>query len=139
MANESPVNSALFMDRSAPIGNSDDGGRRSLHVKVTSGNVSGTFEPSGLKTNLKNSVHLVTDTPTLVTPVPLADRNAITIRVIGSETVYFGNSSLITNATGYPKLTLEELAMDIRDTVGVEVWAVCAPGKTSELRILEIA
>lgn len=33
MANETPVNSALFMDRAEPLANSDDGsGRRALHV-----------------------------------------------------------------------------------------------------------
>lgn len=108
-------------------------------VNVVAGIVSGTFEPSGLRTNLRASSHAVTDVPSMITPSPLADRNAVSIRVWGSETVYFGHTSTITSSTAYPKLTLEELALDIKDTPGVEVWAVCAPGKTSELRILEIA
>lgn len=108
-------------------------------VNIVAGIVSGTFEPSGLRTNLRVSVHMVTDVPSLITPTPLADRNAVSIRVWGQNTVYFGDNPLITSSAGYPKTTLEEFALDIKDTVNVEVWAVCEPGKTSELRIMEIA
>jgi len=115
------------------------GDKVAADVNLLGGIVSGTFEPTGLKTALKASIHLVTDVPSKITPVPLANRNAVSIRVWGSETVYFGHNALISSATAYPKTTLEELALDIKDTNAVEVYAVCEPGKTSELRILEIA
>ena len=45
MANETPVNSALFMDRSDPIGNSDDGtGRRALHVKLAGSLIASQYD-----------------------------------------------------------------------------------------------
>jgi hypothetical protein len=115
------------------------GNKVAADVNIVAGIVSGTFEPSGLRTNIKASTHIVTDTPTQITPVPLTDRNAVSIRVWGQNTVYFGADIFVTDSNGYPKLTMEELALDIKDTVGVEVWAVCESGKTSELRILEIA
>lgn len=103
------------------------------------GGISGTFEQTGLKTAVKASKHTVTDVPSKITAIPLTDRNAISIRVWGIETVYFGHDALITSSTAYPKNHLEELALDIRDTVTVDIYAVCEPGKTSELRILEIS
>lgn len=115
------------------------GDKVAADVNLIGGVVSGTFEPSGLRTALRSSVHIVTDVPTLITPSPLADRNAVSIRVWGAETVYFGHTPFITSSTAYPKTTLEELALDIKDTVAVEVYAVCEAGKTSELRILEIS
>lgn len=115
------------------------GDKVAADVNVIGGSISGTFEPTGLSHNVKTSVMMVTDTPALVTPAPLADRNAMSIRVWGTNTVYFGESPLLTSATGYPKLTMEELALDIKDNVAMEIWAVCETGKTSELRVLELA
>jgi hypothetical protein len=63
----------------------------------------------------------------------------MSIRVWGDQTVYFGEDVTVSSSNGYPKTTLEELALDIKENPAMEIWAVCETGKTSELRILELA
>ncbi len=109
-----------------------------LDVNLIGGVVSGTFQSSGLSTSLKNSVMTITDVASKVPATPLTNRNALSIRVWGSNTVYFGGST-VTAAAGYPRLSLEEIQMDIKDNSSVELWAICASGQTSEVRILEVA
>jgi hypothetical protein len=115
------------------------GNKVAADVNLLGGTVTGTFEPTGLSTNVKTSVMIVTDVPALVTPSPLADRNAMSIRVWGDQTVYFGEDITVSSTNGYPKTTLEELALDIKENPAMEIWAVCEAGKTSELRVLELA
>jgi hypothetical protein len=115
------------------------GNKVAADVNLLGGTVTGTFEPTGLSTNVKTSVMIVTDVPALVTPFPLADRNAMSIRVWGGQTVYFGEDITVSSTNGYPKTTLEELALDIKENPAMEIWAVCEAGKTSELRVLELA
>ena len=115
------------------------GNKVAADVNLLGGSVTGTFEPTGLSTNVKTSVVTVTDVPALVTPTPLADRNAMSIRIWGAETVYFGEDPTVSSANGYPKTTLEELALDIKENPAMEIWAVCESGQTSELRVLELA
>jgi hypothetical protein len=115
------------------------GDKVAADVNVIGGSISGTFEPTGLSKNVKTSVVTVTDVPALVTPSPLTDRNALSIRVWGDQTVYFGEDLTVTSTSGYPKTTLEELALDIKENPAMEIWAVCESGRTSELRVLELA
>lgn len=115
------------------------GPQTGLDVNLIGGIVSGTFTPTGLGTGLQFTKVTVTSTPTKVTPSPLANRNGITIRNWGDKTVYFGADSSVSSATGYPKMTKEEIALDIRGESNVELWVVCAAGDTSEIRIFEVA
>lgn len=95
-------------------------------------------EPTGLNTAIKTSAIFVTDVPVKVPSVALVDRNTMSIRVMGADTVYFGGY-LVTVNNGYPKFQFEEIIADIKDSTAVDIWAVCETGKTSELRIMEIA
>lgn len=115
------------------------GSQVGLDVNVVGGVVSGTFSPTGLSTGLKFTKVTVTSTPTKVTPAPLVNRNGITIRVWGDFTVYFGADNTVSSATGYPKMTKEEIALDIKENSNVELWVVCASGQTSEIRVFEVA
>lgn len=109
-----------------------------LDVNVIGGVVSGDFSVSGLSIGIKTTVFTVTDTPSIVPATAFADRNTMSVRVWGANTVYFGGST-VTAANGYPKKYLEEISMDIKDDVAVNLYAVCASGQTSEVRIIEIA
>lgn len=107
-----------------------------LDVNVIGGVVSGTFIPTGLMTAVKSQAFTVTDVAAKVPTTALTNRNGISIRVWGAPVVYFGNSS-VTVAQGYPKQFREEIIIDITDDI--DLWAVCASGETSELRIMEVA
>jgi Ca2+-binding RTX toxin-like protein len=109
-----------------------------LDVNVIGGVVSGEFSSSGLKNGLRTTKIVITDVPTKVPASALADRNGISIRVWGSNTVYFGGSD-VTSDTGYPKRQFEEIVADIKDDAAVELYAVCDEGATSEVRVLELA
>jgi hypothetical protein len=102
------------------------------------GTSSGTYTPSGLHTGLRTTAITVTDSPQKIPATPLPNRNSISIRVIGSNTVYFGDSS-VTTSNGYPKFINEELSMDVTDSNAVAIWAVCSTGQTCQIRIIEIA
>lgn len=97
-----------------------------------------TSSPSGLSTGLKTSRVIITDVAQKVPATALANRNAISIRVLGINTVYFGNSTL-TTSNGYPKFQYEEITADIKDNASVDIYAVCEAGRTCEIAILEIA
>jgi hypothetical protein len=112
--------------------------KHGLDVNIIGGVVSGTFDPSGLKTALRPSVLTVTDVATAVPVSPLANRNTMTVRIWGTNTVYFGDST-VTSTNGYPKMQSEEIFIDIKDNPSVELYAICASGETCEIRILEIA
>jgi hypothetical protein len=98
----------------------------------------GEFSASGLKTGLKTTRMTITDVRQAVPNVPLANRNGMSIRVLGVNVVYFGNNT-VTSLSGYPKLQFEEMVIDIKDTVAVELYAVCSAGQTCEIAILEVA
>jgi hypothetical protein len=87
---------------------------------------------------MRNTVITVTDVATKIPSSPLSGRNTIAIRIWGAETVYIGDSS-VTATNGYPKMTTEEIFMDVKDNAAVEVYGICAAGKTCEVRVMEIA
>jgi len=93
---------------------------------------------SGLSTDLKSSRVTVTDIPTKVPATALTNRNSISIRILGTNIVYFGDSS-VTTSNGYPKFQYEEIIADVKDNSSVEIWAVCDSGKSCEVAILELA
>lgn len=91
---------------------------------------------SGLKIAVKSSRIAVGTTPVAVPSSSLANRNGLSIRVLGPSTVYIG-SSAVTATVGYPKFSGEEVIIDATDDI--TLYAVCAAGESSELAILEIA
>ena len=97
-----------------------------------------TATPTGLSTAIKASVMTVTDVASKVPATDLALRNGMSVRVWGAQTVYFG-SSTVTAVAGYPKRQYEEISLDIQGNASVDLWAICASGQSSEIRILEVA
>lgn len=114
------------------------GSKVALDVAVVAGVVSGTFTQSGLSTAIKETVMTIGDTSTAVPTTSLLNRNTITVRVKGTNPVYFG-SSAVTPTNGYIKYQNEEIFMDIKDNASVKLYAICDPGLSCEVRILELA
>lgn len=108
-----------------------NGPMRGLDVNIING-----ISVQGLNTAFKITTITITDVATKVTPTPLSGRNSVSIRNWGSNTVYFGNLNTVTSADGYPKYSKEEMSLDIKE---LDLYAVCATGQSTELRILEIA
>lgn len=137
MANETPVNSALFMDRAEPLGNSVDGdGRRALHVK-------GAFKFTGLNIGTKVTTMEVSDSAIKVPAVPYAQRNTISILNLDpTNTLYIGPSTVTAGRTvgtscGWEVGPNEAFNVDVTDQV--DIFAIAPAGKTILIKILEIA
>lgn len=109
-----------------------------LDVNIAGGVVSGDFTASGLSTGLKTQAVIIADTATKIPATALADRNGMSVRVWGNNTVYFG-SSTVTVANGYPKRQNEEIVIDIKDNAAVELYGICDTGLSCEVRVIEIA
>lgn len=109
-----------------------------LDVNIVGGVVSGSFTQSGLSIGIKTTRFTVTDTPQPIPATAFANRNTLSVRVLGASTVYFGGNAL-TATNGYPKFQFEEISMDVTDDAGVNLYAVCDTGESSEIAILEIA
>lgn len=95
---------------------------------------------SGLSTGLSTTSIIVTDVPTLIpaTANLLQNRNGISIRNMTLEPIYLGASS-VNVSHGYPKFQYEEFVADIRDSTAVYIYAICASGASSEVRIMQLA
>lgn len=98
----------------------------------------GVIAQGGLSIGIKTSKIVVTDVPTKLPTIPLNNRNSMSIRVWGANTVYIGDSS-VDATTGYPKLQYEEFSIDIKDNLAVNLYGICETGKTCEVRIFEVA
>jgi hypothetical protein len=127
--------SVLVSDGTKNAGVTTVNGQNGLDVNVLN-NIG--VATAGLKTGLKTTKQIITDVATQIPAVALANRNTISIRILGTSTVYFGEDT-VTSAAGYPKFQYEEMVADITDNPSVSIWAVCAAGETCEVRILEIA
>lgn len=113
-------------------GITDVNGENGLNVKV----LDGEFSATGLKNSLKTTKMTITDVAQQVPNIPLINRNGISIRVLGANTVYFGNNTVTTN-NGYPKLQWEEVILDIKDSIAI--YAVCEAGKTCDIAVMEVS
>lgn len=115
-------------------------GKIGLDVNVIGGtsSVTGQISFSGLSTGLSTQAIMITDVPTKVPAIPLANRNAMSVRVWSNVTIYFGDST-VSPEQGYPKLYKEEIILDISDTSAVDLWAICDLGVTGQVRILQLA
>lgn len=120
------------------VGTTEVGGDVGLNAVIIGGVVSGNFQATGLSNGLRTQKMTVGDTAMKIPSSPLTNRNGISVRVIGEEDVYFGPAG-VTVDNGYPKKQFEEMILDVKDNSAVELYAVCAPGKTCEVRVLEIA
>lgn len=109
-----------------------------LDVNVIGGVVSGTFTPTGLSTDIKTQAINVTSTATKIPTTSLVGRNAISVRVWGTNTVYFGDNT-VTVANGYPKMQNEEIILEIRDGAAVDLYGICDTGLSCEVRVMELA
>lgn len=123
-----------------PLGVSD---YRKLRVDaddalIISGVVTGNFNvtTSGLAAGLKVKSVTITDVPTLI-KTDLVTRDTMSARIIGTETVYIGPID-VTVAEGYPKFFREEIIADVQSVAATEIYGICEPGKTCEVRVLEI-
>lgn len=94
--------------------------------------------PTGLSKSIKTSAVVITDVAQKVPATALLDRNTMSVRIVGSSTVYFGGDDVTVN-NGYPKFQYEDFIADVRDNPDVFIWAVCEPGQTCEVRVIEIA
>lgn len=109
-----------------------------IDANIIGGSVSGTLNPVGLKDGLGVTAVTITDIPSKVPPAALiGSQNAISVRVWGPGTVYFGPSTVLATI-GYPKRQYEEITLDIQQNANVELWAVCDTGVTSQLRIMAV-
>ena len=98
----------------------------------------GTFTFSGLSVGLDASRITVTDSITKIPATSFTGRNTISVRVLGSSTIYVGGST-VTASDGYPKFQNEEIVLDITDDSSVALYAICSIGESCELAILEVA
>lgn len=114
------------------------GSKNGLDIYVLGGNLTGSFNQSGLNLAIKAKRTIITDSPTKIPASVLTSRNTITIRVLGTSTVYFGDDT-VTVANGYPKYQYEEIMMDITDSTSVSVYGICQTGETCEVASLELA
>lgn len=114
------------------------GPKTAVDVNIAAGGVTGEIQPLGLKTDIKAQSLTITDIASKIPSAALTGRNGLTVRVWGTNTVFFGDAS-VTTTEGYPKFQYEEISLDIQSNPTVALWAVCATGETSEVRILEVA
>lgn len=126
-------------DGTMPVGVTAVGGQNGLDVNIIGGVVSGTFSPTGLTIGMATTLITITDVATPIPGSPLTNRNGLSARVMGTNTVYFGNSS-VDSASGYPKFQFEEITIDIRSmTSNTELYGICESGKTCDVRVFEVA
>ena len=115
--------------------------KHGLDVAIVAGGVTGTLQPQGLSTALRQKHVTITDVATKIPATALTDRNTMTIRVIGANTVYLGSSTVVSTLGhadgGYPKYQNEEFAVDIQASAAVDLYGICETGKTCIVAILE--
>jgi hypothetical protein len=85
----------------------------------------------------KSTAHSATDVVSEIAATPLTGRLSITIENTGADPVFIGEANTVTAATGF------RLAggASFSETMGAvaNLWAICAAGKTANLRVVEFA
>lgn len=109
----------------------------SIDSKLTSP-ISVIANPAGLQTGLATSQITITSVAQKIPVSDLANRNTMSVRILGTSVVFFGNSS-VTTANGYPKYQYEEIVLDIQNKPAVDLWAVCPASQSCIIAIMEIA
>jgi hypothetical protein len=106
------------------------GGGGTTNVNITEVNgtaITGAAVPVDLAglTAFQTSQYTVNGTAQQLTPTPMSNRRALSIKVIttsGTDAVYIGNSAGVTISTGYPIFNLGSLQLDL--TNAEPVWAI---------------
>ena len=98
------------------------------------GDISGLFEAIRVP---------ITDVPVKVTDSFLG-RNSVLIKNLSKNYVYIGGKDTVNSSTGYPIGLNESLTVGIAERsfqvagfFKAEIWAVCAPGASSSLALLQ--
>jgi len=76
-------------------------------------------------TAFQTSQYTVGTTAIQLTPTPMPDRRAISIKVVtttSTDAVYIGNSAAVTTSTGYPIFNMGSFQMDL--TNSEPIWAI---------------
>jgi hypothetical protein len=135
---DTPVVSALFMDRSEPLGNSpDDSGRRRLHTLVTNASGEPIFNQLVPIANARITVISVSDTTWVPLPtVPLTGRVSLIIQnTHPKQNLYINYTNSVPLQEGfivYPEGTRELVLAE-----SVQVWGVMESGYTANVIIEE--
>lgn len=85
---------------------------------------------------VQDSAAAVTDVAAQLMATPLAGRRKVIIQNVGNETVYLGDSG-VADTTGIELKKRTNVELEIGEHV--DIYAVCASGESSSLRILEMA
>lgn len=121
----------------------ESGNKKALDVSVKSGSVTGTFSVTGLNIGGRNTCMDITGPAAPIPPVPLAQRNAISVTNFGSDILYVGFSTAVTAdlvpgiTSGFQCGPNQGFNMDI--TPNVVLYAIAPAGKTIRLLITELA
>ena len=122
--NQLKVNS----DGSINVDVSGGGGTSNVNITEINGTaITGSDLPVDLAglTAFKTSQYTVGTSAVQLTPTPMSNRRAISIKVITTtptDSVYIGNSSAVTTSTGYPIFNLGSLQLDLTNVQSI--WAI---------------
>ncbi len=86
--------------------------------------------------SLKTTAESVTATAAQLVAVPLTERKRIMLQNVGNKPCFVGGSS-VTSANGIEISRGDVFEMNIGS--GAAVWAICASGQSTNLRVLEAA
>lgn len=123
------------------VTSTNTGGKQALDVNIAGGVVNGTFTPSGLQNALATSQQVITSTTPVAIPTAVqANRNGISVRNLGPDTVWIAGSTADTPGIGgscYPKFINEEFVIDITDDINF--YACVETGKTANLAFMQVS
>lgn len=120
----------------------DGNGDVAVNTIVSSGEISGTFTPSGLNVELKVTTLVVGDTAVALPATALDNRNSISIQNKSSNTIYIGNSdvtadTVVGTTSGFELLPNGFINFDITDNV--VLYGRCETGQSATVKVLELA
>ena len=134
VANSQPFSPLYnFGEGTFPVPNARDSLRnqRADPVAVTN--------PSDFSVNIGGRTTQITITGTAaeILPSPLESRRSLAIHNGGASIVYFGFTSGVTTANGFPLANNEKIAIDMAGNPNMRMWLISAG--SSDVRLLELA
>lgn len=135
---EQPVISSLLMDRSEPIGNSQDAlGRRSLHTLITNGSVAPIYSKIIPLSVLQVTIIPVTDSAWTRLPMsPLANRTSIIIQnTHPKQNLYINYTNAGPLQQGF--IIYPEGTREIVVSPAVQIWGCMEVGYSSNVVVEE--
>jgi len=103
---------------------------------------SGTFTPTGLNIGQLITTMVVGDTAMPLPAAALASRNELVIHNKGPETLYIGNSDVTADTVVGTTSGFEVISggfQNISITNNVEMYGICEAGKSTTIKVWEIA